>query len=577
MLTTTTTHDSLDDEDCKDFEQTQIKIDLQYRAMVYEAMGIRLVPLAKTEQGELTPVSLLQHEPITGKRPIRAHGMKPSELFIHDRRGVLQLMLDSDRLICSNDIDGERYFSVGNELLEKLRLGTSKKSSNLVCYHLFCDEIKGGVGTGPATAFIFYPSDTLVDGVTPFSGFRYVPDDTPASFHLEAPPQRDLREDIFGIGPVQLLRKPVDVELYSKKVKQSCEAVLEMLGDEDYSCYLKDRWCAINRLPPSRDQQHCELFGVPNFNLGMSDDSLRTFRPFNNIQFKTLQKARFDPDWANRSYYVHFNELEVDLVGIDTVADIQHGKVETSKTMRLIGPLPAPLRRAERPTGPTYKIEMSPDLNSVDEHKADGILGITNIIPLEPLTYNSPTPQSLCIINKRNSDNQSCYLAHGSVWCRGIKIDLIINKYDQVDLKCSYVEPAEFHDKFMNKKYNVGVLTEVDISHDRLVEVAVGVFEESFSDYRTLSKNCIAYMDMLAMRLSHYRVNRLPGFDVNGRKFEDYVFTEKERDEIQKSLNHYWNVQARMSAFHSKSRLDKLIHQVSRRGVEGHAVLLNAQ
>ena len=163
------------------------------------------------------------------------------------------------------------------------------------------------------------------------------------------------------------------------------------------------------------------------------------------------------------------------------------------------------------------------------------------------------------------------------MWCRGIKIDLIINKYDQVDLKCSYVEPADFHDKFMNNKYDVGVLTEVDISHDRLVEVAVGVFEESFFDYSTLSKNCIAYMDMLAMRLSHFRVNRLPGFDIKDRKFEDYVFTEQERDEIQKSLNHYWNVQARMSAFHSKSRLDKLIHQVSRRGVEGHAVLLNAQ
>lgn len=164
------------------------------------------------------------------------------------------------------------------------------------------------------------------------------------------------------------------------------------------------------------------------------------------------------------------------------------------------------------------------------------------------------------------------------MWCRGIKIDLIINEYDQVDLKFSYVESAVFKDTFMDKdKYNVGVLTEVDISHDRLVEVAVGVFEESFFDYSTLSKNCIAYMDMLAMRLTHYRVNRLPGFDVKGRKLEDYVFTEQERDEIQKSLNHYWNVQARMSDFHSKSRLDKLIHQVSRRGVEGHAVLLNAQ
>ncbi|KAG0195963.1 hypothetical protein BGX28_000324 [Mortierella sp. GBA30] len=222
---------------------------------------------------------------------------------------------------------------------------------------------------------------------------------------------------------------------------------------------------------------------------------------------------------------------------------------------------------------------MSPDLHSVDEHKADGVLGITNIIPLEPLTYNSATPQSLCIINKRNSDVQSCYLAHGSVWCRGIKIDLIINEYGQVDLKCSYVETAKFIHQFMNDKYdkyNVEVLTEVDISHDRLVEVAVGVFEESFFDYSTLSKNCIAYMDMLAMRLTHYRVDRLPGFDVKGRKLGD-VFTEQERDEIQKSLNHYWNVQARMSNFHSKSRLDKLIHQVSRRGVDGHAVLLNAQ
>lgn len=362
-----------------------VKIDLQHRAVVYEAMGIQLVPLAKSEQGELIPVSLPRHEPITGKRPIRAHGVKPSELFIYGRRGVLQLMLDSDRLICSNDIDGKHFFSVGSELLKNLRLGKSKKSSNLVCYHHFCDEMKDGVGTAPATAFIFFPSDTLVDGVTPFSGFRYVPDDTPASFHLEAPPQSDLRQDIFGIGPVQLRRKPVDVGLYSKKVKQSCEAVSVMLGDEYYSCYLKDRWCAINRLPASRDPQHCELFGVPNFNLGMSDDSLRTFRPFNNIQFKTLQRARFDPDckdisrsvqlflphlpWhiakhissvfsykrqclekvleesmrtrpfgpipeqnprmGKRSYYVHFNELEVDLVGIDVVTDIQHGKVET--------------------------------------------------------------------------------------------------------------------------------------------------------------------------------------------------------------------------------------------------------
>lgn len=683
MLTLTSTNDSSKEEEHERFEQTQGKLggqiflrflqsvwalillqklrlifflhttlivqiyDLKHRTVLCQALGIQLVPLAKTEQGTLIPVSLPPSGPNTGKRPIRILARKPSELFIHDTKGVLQLMLDSDRLICLNDIDGECSYSAGRELLKNLRLGKSKKSSNLVWYNHFFDEsMNDGVGEYPA--FIFFPSYTLVDGVTPFSGFRYVPGHTPGSFYLEAPPQSDLREDLCRIVPVQLQRKSVDAGLYLKKIKQSCEAVSVMLGDQYYGCYFKDRWCAINRLPMSRDRHLYELFGVSNFDLGMSDDSLRTFRPFNNIQFKTLQRARFDPEckdisrsvqlflphlpWyiakkisgvfsytrqcfekemkeymrtralgrtpkkdpeaeAIRTYYVHFNELEVDLVGTDIVTDIQHGKLETrrsmwhvkfsilndDKTVRLIGPLPAPLRRADRPTGPTYKIEVCPDPNRVDENKADGILGVTHTIPLEHLTYTSPTPRSLCIINKRKSDNQSAHLAHGSVWCCGIKIDLIINEYGQVDLKCSYVDTAQFNGRFPKDRFSVALLTEVDISHDRLVEVAVGVFEESFFDYSKLSKNCIAYMDMLAMRLTHYRVNRLPGFDLKGRKFEEKVFTEQERDEIQNSIIHYGNVQARMYDFHSKSRLDKLIHQVSRRGVDGHVVLLNAQ
>ncbi|OAQ28765.1 hypothetical protein K457DRAFT_895606 [Linnemannia elongata AG-77] len=376
------------------------------------------------------------------------------------------------------------------------------------------------------------------------------------------------------------------------------------------------------------------VFPLTSFNIGMDAEELETFRPFNNIKFKTLQRAVFDPEcrdvtrslklflpdlpWVliegisddflerreamkgnlkddqarkkllSRRFHVHFRQYEVDLICTHIEADFQRGEkqarfalqhvkfviLDNIETVRFIGPLPAPRGYVRSLTQPTFKIEMFEDLD-LDKKKAAGVLGITRTVFLKPLIGTWPTPLSLCVINRKKT---ILHLGHGSVWCRGIKIDLILNKDKKVDLKFSAMDVGIFTERlFCSGEYNVAILTEVRIEPDRLIEVAVGVFEESFFNYNKLDKNCLSYMYTLAMRLSQYRCDRPLRMDFPQQSVYLGRYTVEQRDEYQASINHFVNVRARMKAFQSKSKKEKLVHWVSRRGLDGDMVYLNSQ
>ncbi|KAF9323063.1 hypothetical protein BG006_001795 [Podila minutissima] len=254
---------------------------------------------------------------------------------------------------------------------------------------------------------------------------------------------------------------------------------------------------------------------------------------------------------------------------------VKFSLIDGTDTVPLAGPLPASLAVFNSATGPLYKLQVCRKLEHFDKDRDKGSLDIMFYVDLEPPMPAIPNSHSLCIINKCKS-SQSTYLAHGSVWCCGVKIDLIINCYKEVDIKLSYVNVEDFKSRFVDSgRYTVAVLADVDISHDRLVEIAVGVFEESFFEYRITSKNCLAYMETLARRLVHFRRGRLPGCDIV-RRLNSGV-TEQERDELQNCINHYLNVDYRISAFHTKSWRERFVHWISRRGVEGNVVLVNPQ
>ncbi|KAG0283977.1 hypothetical protein BGZ96_011671 [Linnemannia gamsii] len=439
-------------------------------------------------------------------------------------------------------------------------------------------------------------------------------------------------------------------EFYKERIKQPCEAVSRIFEDY-YDCYYKDRLRNLKRVPRPKSQSSVKdrlrtshnpkpkafttrVFPLASLNIGMDAEELETFRPFNNIKIKTLQRAVFDPEsrdvarslklflpdlpWVfiegvsddfderrgllktrlkddqtikqiqSRRFHVHFHQTEVDLICMHIEVDYQRGKVQARfalqhvkfvildnrETVRFIGPLPAPRGYARSLTTPTYKIEMFEDLD-LDKKKAAGILGITRGFVPKPLTRTSPTPLSLCVINRKKT---KFHLGHGSVWCRGIKIDLILNGDNKVDLKFSCMDVATFTKKLFDKdEYNVAILTEVCIEPDRMIEVAVGVFEESFSDYSMVDKNCLSYMYTLAMRLSQYRCDRAQRMEFPQQSVYEGRYTVEQRNEYQASLNHFLNVRLRMEAFQSKSIKEHLVHWVSRRGLDGDMVYLNSQ
>ncbi|KAF9951863.1 hypothetical protein BGZ70_000811 [Mortierella alpina] len=438
---------------------------------------------------------------------------------------------------------------------------------------------------------------------------------------------------------------------YWKTVKQPCEAVSRIF-ENYYDCYYKDRLHSIKRVPRPKPENSAEdrarvkhlpgikvfpmrVYPLTSFNTGMDAEELETFRPFNNIKIKTLQRAFFDPeceditrslklflpdlpwvliegisddfpsirdnltkqlkgDRAHRSrlfrrFRIHFHQREVDMICMSVIADFQRGKAQARyflqhvkfvilddrETVRFIGPLPAPraypCRLSEEPA---YRIEMVEGLD-LDKRRSAGVLGITRTVIFTPPTKSRPTPLSLCVINRSKT---KFHLGHGSVWCRGIKIDLILNNDNRVDLKFSAMDVATFTDKiFLKPEYNAAVLTEVRIELDRLVEIAVGVFEESFFNYSKLDKNCLSYMYTLAMRLSHYRCDRAPSMDFPQQSVYLGRYTVFQRDEYQASINHFVNVRMRMKVFQSKSKKEKIVHWVSRRGLDGDMVYLNPQ
>ncbi|KAG0196275.1 hypothetical protein BGX33_001853, partial [Mortierella sp. NVP41] len=312
--------------------------------------------------------------------------MEPSRLFIHDTLGVLELMWNTDRSICVSVSGDQAMLSASRKLRKQLLLGESECLSNLSVYQYFDDE-RLNDGTGEYDTFVLFPLYTKEDGLTPFGGFRLEPDNTLKHFYLKEPQSGPSRSGIT-------LPKPrgvqISMELYRAGIKQSCEAVSRMFEDY-YSCYFTDRWRNVHRLPTPQDRDFLVIHSVPNFDLGMSHESLETFRPFNNIQIKALQRARFDPNsqdvsrsvklllphlpWniveeisdqfyhvrqvhekalkksqgrvalgptphrgykfrACRRFYVHFNRREVDLICMDTASDFQDGEVETRFSLR---------------------------------------------------------------------------------------------------------------------------------------------------------------------------------------------------------------------------------------------------
>ncbi|KAG0211407.1 hypothetical protein BGX33_004346 [Mortierella sp. NVP41] len=558
--------------------------------------------------------------------------LTPSRIFIHETLGVLELMWNTDRSIYVSRSQGQPGFLASRKLQKQIALGNQDFLEGLSVYYRHDDE---NLGEHPAIVVFPLPGEddkNLVRKIELDSA-----DEAEGNLEDRAGNTLDAKKKRRALND---RKAAAYANFFREKIKQSCEAVT-MLFEECHSGYFKERWYPIYRRETPGHQKSFVLCAVPNFDLGLSQESLEIFRPFNNIQFKILQKATFDSEshdlsrsiklflphmtWntvedisevfnadrlfgkrdnslkrhlksmggvaSDRRFYVYFDQLEVDLIRMDTNFEYANGRVQTrfslhhvkfsilddAETVPLIGPLPAPLGIVEDPSEPLYKLRVGvfTDLKDFNKNKADGILGITYSVLKEPLTPLSLTPQSLCILNKRKS-TQSSYLAHGSVWCCGVKIDLIINRYNEVDIKLSYVDIADFRSRFMESgRYNVAVLTDVDIKHDRLVEIAVGVFEESFFKYKITSKNCLAYMDTLARRLMHYRCNRLLRFDITTRM--NVGIMEKERDELQSAIKDFGQVYRRISAFQTKTRRERFLHWISRRGVEGNVIILNPQ
>ncbi|CAO3568786.1 unnamed protein product [Mortierella alpina] len=561
----------------------------------------------------------------------------PSPLFVDEKLGVLDLMRKTDRSIFYSGTDGENGLHASHVVESQLQNG--KKLDNITVYqHLPSETLVDS--DGEHEAFVLFPSYIEADGVTPHAGFSIQLNNSRNRYHLQ-------REKTTVLMPEEAQNSAA---FYRKRVKQPCEAVSSIF-ENYYDCYFKDRLHSIKRVPKPKPQSYAEdrarvkrlpgikvfpsrVYPLTSFNTGMDAEELETFRPFNNIKIKTLQRAFFDPEcedvtrslklflpdlpWVfiegisgdfsqirhylikrlkgdraqrrlqTRRYLVHFNQREVDMVFMFIEADFQRGKAQARftvhhvkfvilddrETVRFIGPLPAPRGYARFPIEPTYRIEMVDGLD-LDKRKSAGILGITRAVFFKPTTKGKPTPLSLCVINRSKT---KFHLGHGSVWCRGIKIDLILNNDKRVDLKFSAMDVATFTEKiFLKQEYNAAVLTEVRIELDRLVEIAVGVFEESFFNYSKLDKNCLSYMYTLAMRLSHYRYDRAPRMDFPQQSVYSGRYTVFQRDEYQASVNHFVHVRMRMKVFQSKSKKEKIVHWVSRRGLDGDMVYLNPQ
>ncbi|KAF9080633.1 hypothetical protein BGX23_001877, partial [Mortierella sp. AD031] len=389
---------------------------------------------------------------------------------------------------------------------------------------------------GEHDAFVLFPSYIEDNGLTPYAGFSIKFDDSRKGYSIFSKDTTvPMLEGAQG-----------SVEFYRERVKQSCEAASRIFEDY-YDCYFKDRLRTLKRVPRPKSQSSVKdrlrtsytpklktfptrVFPLTSFNIGMDAEELETFRPFNNIKFKTLQRAVFDPEcrdvarslkiflpdlpWVfiegisddfherrealkgnlkddqarkklqSRRFHVHFRQYEVDLICTHIEADFQRGEkqarfalqhvkfviLDNRETVRFIGPLPAPRGYVRSLTQPTFKIEMFEGLD-LDKKKATGVLGITRTVVLKPLIRTWPTPLSLCVINRKKT---KLHLGHGSVWCRGIKIDLILNNDKEVDLKFSAMDVGTFTKKlFCSGEYNVAILTEVRIEPDRLIEVAV--------------------------------------------------------------------------------------------------------
>ncbi|KAF9899206.1 hypothetical protein EC991_009331 [Linnemannia zychae] len=568
---------------------------------------------------------------------IRTPTKTPSQLFINNSLGVLELMWSTDRSISISMENGNGYFSASRKLIKQIKLGNTEYTSNLAVYQRFQDETEDH-----RSIIVFFLLLSEDDSVTPSHEISFVPagqNIAPETNNTSDDAQASTAESSEAASE-RLNKNMLSEQYYNEKIKQPCEAVM-LLFENSYAEYFKERWRGVHRLDAQGSRNSFMIHTASNFSLGLSKETLENFRPFNNIQIKALQSASFDAGshdvsrsiklflphlpWnivedisdtidnarsignntralkkalkaktqeghlAIENHFVYFNRIEVDLIQLAVIfkyeegewrisVSLQHVKfsiLDDTKTVPLLGPLPAPLGFANDTLEPLYSIEVCQDLKDLNKNKANGALGISFSVNIEPWQQTLPTSQSLCIINKLKS-NQSSYIAHGSVWCCGVKIDLIINRYKEVDIKLSYVSVDEFQERYIDSgRYNVAVVSEVDISHDRLVEIAVGVFEESFFKYKITSKNCLAYMETLAKRLTSYRSNRLLRCNIVARP--DAKVTEKERDELQNAINHYADIQSRISAFRKKSRWEAFIHWISRRGVDGNVLIVNAQ
>ncbi|KAF9901004.1 hypothetical protein EC991_006620 [Linnemannia zychae] len=588
---------------------------------------------------EVIAVSQPSEGPIPEKLFYYAVEQRSCPLFVDEKLGVLDLMSKIDRSAFMTDVDGKCEIFVSDVMRKQLE--RSKTLENITAYkHFLGENLIDSYGAHETS--VVFPSYLEDDGMTPHAGIRIELNDS-----SKAP-----QVIVKAIAVPILEEAQVSEEFYKKRVKQPCEAASRIFEDY-YDCYFQDRLRALKRVPRPKARSSVEdrlhtscnhkskpfparVFPLTTFNTGLDAEELETFRPFNNIKFKNLQRAIFDPEcrdvarslklflpdlpWVfiegisgdfherreylkknvkdnqdqaikmvrHRRFHIHFNQREVDLICTHTEADFQRGEVQARfalqhvkfvildnrQTVRFIGPLPAPRGYTRISTKPKYTIEMFNDLD-LDKKKADGILGITRAVVLRPLKGTRPTPLSLCVINRKKTP---FHLGHGSVWCRGIKIDLILNKDDKVDLKFSCMDVDTFTNLiFLKKEYNTAILAEVHIEPERMIEVAVGVFEESFFNYNKLDKNCLSYMYTLAMRLSHYRWNRASRMDFPQQSVYSGRYTVEQRDEYQAAVNHFANVMFRMKAFQSKSKKEKVVHWVSRRGLDGDMIYLNSQ
>ncbi|CAO3568783.1 unnamed protein product [Mortierella alpina] len=586
---------------------------------------------------EVITVYQPQNGSIPEKPSFYAVGRGPSPLFVDKELGVLDLMSKTDRSVFYSEADGKHGLHASHVMQSQLRSG--KKLDNITVYeHLPSETLVDS--DGEHDAFVLFPSDIEADGVTPHAGFSIQLNNSRNRYHLR-------REKSAALMPEEAQSSEA---FYRRTVKQPCEAVSRIF-ENYYDCYFKDRLHSIKRVPRPKPQSYAEdrarvkhlpglkvfpsrVYPLTSFNTGMDAEELETFRPFNNIKIKTLQRASFDPECEDitrslklflpdlpwvliegisgdflkirdhlkkrlkddrvhrsllfRRFFIHFNRREVDMICTSTVADLQRGEAQASfhlqhvkfvilddrETVRFIGPLPAPRGYPRRLSEPVYRIQMVEGLD-LDKQKSAGILGITRTVVFTPPTGGMPTPLSLCVINRKKT---KLHLGHGSVWCRGIKIDLIRNDDKRVDLRFSAMSVAVLTEKIFRKPgYNAAVLTDVRIEPDRLVEIAVGAFEESFFNYSKFDKNCLSYMYTLAMRLSHYRLDRAPRMDLPQQSVYLGYYTVEQRDEYQASVNHFVNVRMRMKVFQSKSKKEKMVHWVSRRGLDGDMVYLNSQ